>query len=439
LERFIVTIYPPAARQRAALYATLWRWHFYAGLFVIPFVLILSLTGAFYLFKPQVDRWEERAFHGASVVGAVSADVQADAALNAFPGARLHSYRLPEKKGDAALIHLALAGDAGMRDVFVTPQGKIAGSLDPDMRLMAVTSEIHASVLAGQVGRWLVELAASWAIVMIITGLYLWWPRGRIAGVLWPRRNAFLRDLHAVTGFWVSGLALVLLISGMPWAGVWGDAFKMVRTEMGWVQGKQDWTSGGQHAEHDHDAMMAKTARGDALPGLSTFVDRAISERLAFPVIVKPPANTMVWTVKSEAQDRSLRATITYDMVTGKQASREDFADRHPIDRAVGYGIAWHEGQLFGWVNQAIGVMTAMALITLSVSGFMIWRRRRPDHGLGAPPAKKERVKLRGVAIVTVCLAALLPLLAASLILLAVFDRLVLPRWPQAARWLGAG
>lgn len=34
---------------------TLWRWHFFAGLFCLPFVAFLSLTGTVYLFKPQID------------------------------------------------------------------------------------------------------------------------------------------------------------------------------------------------------------------------------------------------------------------------------------------------------------------------------------------------------------------------------------------------
>jgi uncharacterized iron-regulated membrane protein len=36
-------------------YRTVWRWHFYARLFVIPFMLILATTGIIYLFKPQLD------------------------------------------------------------------------------------------------------------------------------------------------------------------------------------------------------------------------------------------------------------------------------------------------------------------------------------------------------------------------------------------------
>src|SRR5690606_38979333 len=154
-----------------------------------------------------------------------------------------------------------------------------------------------------------VELAASWAIVLVLSGLYLWWPRGTgLAGVVWPRfgkgRRIFWRDLHAVTGFWISGLVLVLLTTGLPWAGLWGSAFKTVRTELGWVKGEQDWTLGGEapsmssdpHAEHDHAAMMeampAMPATKAPAIGLDDMVAKARAEKLAFPVIVTPPGGT---------------------------------------------------------------------------------------------------------------------------------------------------
>src|SRR3546814_11937732 len=88
---------------RLRAYRTIWRWHFYAGLFVIPFVLLLAVTGEAYLFKPQVERWEERAFQGLAVAGAAAPQRPVDSALAAFLGARLHSYRRPDRPGDAAL------------------------------------------------------------------------------------------------------------------------------------------------------------------------------------------------------------------------------------------------------------------------------------------------------------------------------------------------
>ena len=46
--------------QGRRLYRAVWRWHFYAGVFCIPFVLWLACTGAIYLFKPQIERWLDR-------------------------------------------------------------------------------------------------------------------------------------------------------------------------------------------------------------------------------------------------------------------------------------------------------------------------------------------------------------------------------------------
>lgn len=451
--------------QSNALYRLLWRWHFYAGLLVMPMMILLALTGAVYLFKPQLDHWQERDYRGLPVAGELSPDAQLQAALDAFPGAAFHSYRLPEEPGDAAMIHLALPGGGGaMRDVFVSPQGRVLGSRDPDALASEVVQKLHGQLLLGHPGSWLVEIAASWAIVLILSGLYLWWPRGRgLAGVLWPRLGSggrlLWRDLHAVGGFWVSALALVLLFTGLPWAHAWGSAFKVVREELGWVKGAPDWTIGGTpvgdpHAEHDHAAMAggmagmhhAGMAHGAMAPvRLSEIVARARGEHLAFPVLVTPPGGPARfgrkggtdWTVRSDSANRPLRVTIRYDAITARELGREGQGDKHVIDRVLAYGIAWHEGQLLGWVNQLIGLVTAALLVMLPVSGFVMWRRRKPQGGLGAPPPPRNRARIGGIAVILGVLMAVLPLLGLSLLVVIALDALVISRIPVAARWLG--
>jgi uncharacterized iron-regulated membrane protein len=280
-----------------------------------------------------------------------------------------------------------------------------------------------------------------------------------------------LRDLHAVTGFWVAAFALLLLLTGLPWTGVWGNAFGAVRAQMGWVKGAPQWSTGpaadavndahaghppatphsGQdpasavdaHASHDHGAMHADHAPPPDLARLDDVMAKATVEPLAFPTVVLAPGAVLfgppssAWTVTSLVQNRPLGLTLTFDADTGALLTREAFADRHPIDQVIGYGLAWHEGALFGAINQLIGVLTAAALVTLSITGFLMWRRRRPAGELGAPPLPADARKPAVVAVAILLLAALLPLLAASLLLLWLIDRLLPRLSPGAAAWLG--
>ena len=50
-------------------YRAVWRWHFYAGLFCIPFVVVLAVSGSTYLFKNEVESWIDRNCDNLEVTG----------------------------------------------------------------------------------------------------------------------------------------------------------------------------------------------------------------------------------------------------------------------------------------------------------------------------------------------------------------------------------
>jgi uncharacterized iron-regulated membrane protein len=84
----------PAAQSWLS-YRTIWRWHFYAGLFSIPLILWLSVTGSIYLFRPQIESLLDRPYEHLALDGprAGAAD-QVRAALASVPGSNLHAYQL---------------------------------------------------------------------------------------------------------------------------------------------------------------------------------------------------------------------------------------------------------------------------------------------------------------------------------------------------------
>ena len=226
-------------------YRAVWRWHFYAGLLCIPFVVFLSITGAIYLFKPQIEAAIDQGVNHRPEAQIHAPSEAVGVALKAHPSWTLHAYQLPT--GPSAAAQIILGRDGAERRVIVDRADlSILRDTREDLQPMKLISRLHGELLLGDRGSNLVELAASWAIVLIISGLYLWWPRSTVgmAGVFYPRLNAgsrlFLRDLHAVTAVWVSAFTLFILVTGLPWAKNWGSYLKEVRKLTGTAVAVQD-------------------------------------------------------------------------------------------------------------------------------------------------------------------------------------------------------
>jgi uncharacterized iron-regulated membrane protein len=212
----------------------------------------------------------------------------------------------------------------------------------------------------------------------------------------------------------------------------------------GTLDGPVDWTIGGRKPADDpmlgeHAGHMGMTMEHQgARPGeLNRAVAVATALHFAPPVLVSPPGkHPHGWTVSSDAADRPLRGQAVVDGTTGAVLARKDFGERHWIDRAVGYGIATHEGQLFGIVNQLLITLGALMLMTLSASGAISWWRRRPSGRLGAPlPLSRPRFGGALIAAI-VALGVAMPLFGASLLVVLAIER-GLRSGSAAARWLG--
>jgi uncharacterized iron-regulated membrane protein len=455
--------YSDAVSRPVQMYRMIWRWHFYAGLFCIPFVLWLAVTGTIYLFKPQVESLIDRPYDTLTITDRNPPSAQVRAALAALPGSTLRSVELPASPSSATRIIVSDHGTATR--VYIDP-GTLAvlKTVPEDRRLMAIVSHLHGELLMGNTGSIVIELAASWAIVMIVTGLYLWWPRSGagLAGIVYPRLSGqgrvFWRDLHAVTGLWVSVFTLFILLSGLPWAKSWGSYLKEIRQVTGIAAVKQDWPIGAAIQKDRPGAAMAMDdmagmAGMDSMPGMAmkpskarsidyAALDRVISAAsplgLAVPVLVSPPASPGGgWTVKSDAQNRILRSDVTVDGGTGQVLSRVDFGQKQVVDRIVGVGIAAHEGHLFGWLNQLVSLLTALGLIGVCASAIILWWRRRPVGMLGAPQPIRGAATSAIIIGIVVIFGVLLPLLGASLIAVLIVERLILSHLEKARQWLG--
>ncbi|MCG0998740.1 PepSY-associated TM helix domain-containing protein [Acetobacter persici] len=425
---------------------TLWRWHFFAGLFCLPFVAFLSLTGAVYLFKPQIDDWIDWRYDHLPTVQSPSPKRDVQAALSAVPQGTFLAYELPRTSQSAARVLISRSDGEAVRVYVDRNTHTVLKTVLEESRFERLVFRLHGQLLLGNVGSVIMEMVASWTIVLIVTGLLLWWPRGQngLAGVVYPRLGikgrTRWRDLHAVTGVWASVFLVLFLVSGLPWSFVWGHTLQSVENTVGRLTSVKDWEIGAVPAAtviagHPVGQSQKQPATGsmdmptvstsfpeeDLVSSLDTVVQTASTLSLPAPVIITPSGS--MWTVRSDTQNRPLRESVTVTP-DGHVQAHTTFAQKGLMDRIIGYGVAAHEGQLFGGINLVINLLVATGLLAMSSAATVLWLKRKPAGSIGVPPAMhSQQYGIIGI-VMLVTLGLLLPELGAALLVLAIANRI---------------
>ena len=172
---------PVASHQTGgAFYKLVWKWHFLASLYVLPFMAMLAITGGIYLYKPQIEEWLYADRLNVAVgESRTSYEAQIAAVEDRVSMARLRGVQIDGADGRATVIEFNdVNGTRSYAWVDPYTSSILAVQARDDMA-MRVVRKFHGELLLGDVGTKFVELAAHWAIVMFITGLFLWWPRGK--------------------------------------------------------------------------------------------------------------------------------------------------------------------------------------------------------------------------------------------------------------------
>lgn len=451
------------SRSASALCRAIWRWHFYAGLIVAPILLVMAVTGSIYLFNSEIDDWLHHDRRFVTVEGAaMPASHSIAAAQGAQPGLVV-SIDMPATPERPAEVAIQPASGAPVQVAVEPATMEVLGKYVAADTLVGLAREVHRSLTIGTLGRGIVELAACWALVMIATGLYLWWPRGATfhpGGVffprVWLRGRAFLKDIHVVTGVWVAALIVFLILTGLPWAGVQGGIIRQGVTAIGIgypPRGAQSvpmqrivkdapWTladapmpqsSASEHAGHAGHGAAGGGGDAAAVEGVDRITDALWAMgitggyRLTLPV-----GPTGVYTASIYPDQPQGQRTLYFDRHTAALIKDVGFGDYGWGAKAIELGVQLHMGNYFGRANQIVMLLPCIGIVLLVLSGIWMWWKRRPAGKLAAPPRVPEARMKIALGLVGIA-GVLLPLFGASLVAVFAFDRVVTALKPKSA------
>ena len=460
---------PDAGTKPSSFHAVAWRWHFYAGLYVVPFLLMLALTGLVMVFFTGFQtRLGPVVTVNVADHAPLPVSAQAQAVLELRSQATLREYIAPATPDRASWF--VVARDGANEAVAVDPYtAQVLQLVDKDNTWFAWAEKIHGTLLLGDVGDRLIEIAAGFAIVMIVTGLYLWWPRGatRWSSVLLPdlrlKGRLWWRSLHASTGFWLSAVLLAFLLTGLSWTGVWGAQFAQpwgTFPAAKWDAVPQsDVTHASLNTNGQHEvpwgleqtplpASGSRAGVAGVPAGQPVNIDTvaALAKQLGFNGqhhIQLPQGDTGVFTLSADTMSGDLGnptqdRTVHVDRYTGRVLAEAAFADYPLLAKAMAVGIALHQGDLGLW-NAVLNVLFCAAIVFLCVSGIVMWWKRRPKGSwrIVAPPMPRDQALWKGGAVVMCVLALAFPLTGAVLLVVLLLDGLVVSRLPSLRRAIG--
>ncbi|WP_120633988.1 PepSY domain-containing protein [Ruegeria sp. EL01] len=455
---------PAQNRTVQKFYFAAWRWHFYAGIFVIPFLITLAVTGLMMMFITQFDGRDGEKISVEIQGTALPVSQQAEVALTEVPGSVVEW--IGPKGGYLATV-FRIKTEGGQRLVAVDPYaGEVLEIWDRRAGWYDLADNIHSSLMIGTTGDRILEVAAGLSLVLIFTGLYLWWPRGNAVSAFVPnfraRGRALWKSLHSVVGIWMSGLLVVFLISGLSWAGVWGGMFVQAwssfpaekwdnvplsddlhasmnhghQNDVPWALEQTPMPASGSKAGID-GVPEGTTINIDALVALGTTLDMTGRFRVAYP-----SGDSGVWTLNrdsmsSDSTDPGNDRTVHVDQYTGKILADVRYEDYSLMGKSMALGIPFHMGLMGTW-NFVLNVVFCLSVIFVCISGVVMWLMRRPQRAgrLAAPPSPAEMPLWKGAVLIGLFTAMAFPLVGLTLLGVLVFDLLILNNIPAMKRAL---
>ncbi len=405
-----------------------WKWHIIAGLISLPFILLLSITGIIYLFKADYNNavYDEIRFVTPPLTQTttVSFNKQLVVVKANITQQHVSQLILPSEANQATAFRLhGKKGDHTRHLVYVNPYtGELTGHVNQRDTLMYTVRKLHGELLLSKLGTYTVELISSWFLVLVITGLYVWWPTKRfknagLAGFFLVRtkkgKRLFYRDLHAVMGFWLSLFMLIILAGGMPWTDMFGDQLK-------WVQKQTDT---GYPKNWSNSRGLLSSVQGKAL-NLNEMVALAKAQNLPGKVTIKlPMTQDQAFSVKNRSFWLRDQQVIHFDQYSGKVLKRHNWQDIGILMELRQVAMRLHQGE-YGLANW-IAVLLIVLVFTLSTAaGLTSYLIRKPNGRWGIPKVPENFKPSYGLIVIIAILAIVFPLFGISLIFILGFEGL---------------
>ncbi|GHA35308.1 sulfite reductase [Salinimicrobium marinum] len=365
--------------------------HLWLGLFSGIVVFIVSITGCFYAFQQEIkDAMEPWRFVEARDQAFVPPSQLLDTARVHMPGMEPTGLTYSNREGAAAVGYHTFGEKEGFSVIFLNPYTaepiksmQTVGNGEFDFFHFIIDGH-RALWLPYSIGQPIVGIATLIFLVMLISGLIMWWPKKwnkntykKSFNIKWNAKFKRVNyDLHNVLGFYSLVFAFIIGVTGLVWSFEWfEDSLYYV-------------TSGGEsHPGHHHphsDISKAELAENEIIPVLDRAWYKVVKQ--------EPDAQGMYLTPTPEDPEDAIEIIAYQDKGTWYNRN-EYYFDQYTLERYRVQGDVYedagfadqlmmlnhdiHVGAVWGLAGKILAFLISLVSASLPVTGFLVWWNKK--------------------------------------------------------------
>ena len=270
---------------------------------------------------------------------------------------------------------------AHYESVYIDPySGEIKATYDEKSDFFNIVKFIHWSLLlATPIGQPIVGWSTLIFVVLLITGLILWWPKsfGSTKNLFWFRwkkntpghRKNY--DLHNVLGFYSLFFALIIAFTGMVWSFKWFKALVYV------LASGTTATPTPLAAQ----SVVAPTAVVEPVDKVFSLVREKYAGAAGFRI--SPPADSLgvfnVYVQQKEGLYYKMHQ-LQFDQYSGELLHERRHEEKNAGEKLITANYDIHVGAILGLPGKIIAFLVSLICASLPVTGFFVWWNKRKQR-----------------------------------------------------------
>jgi uncharacterized iron-regulated membrane protein len=360
-----------------ALWLRLHRWF----ALCLGWILILAgLTGTLLVIAQPLDRMAHPELFQARTTGTRQTAALAPILAKAheeFGGKATLRFKLPPQAQDSLWLRVQAADWRGT--IYLDPAtGQEQGRRGESEGFVNTLFKLHSTLLLDANGKALLAWTALAYMLLLLTGVILWWPKRWPGNWRMELRKSLVRalfDMHRIGGVIMGLLIAVSVITGayMAWRplGDWLNALSGSTAIRPPALAAE--ASANLLPPADIDAMLA-SARAAMPDAQASFLQLPPNDRQAVRIRFRAPG---------EAHPNGI-SSVWLDPRNGSVLDVKRWHELDPGAAAVAVAYPLHTGELGGVLTEILAGLNGLALGGLGISGIWLWWHRHKARKLAS-------------------------------------------------------